>query len=187
MARPLGVLGVCGSLRKLSYNRGLLEAARVLAPDGMVITSFEALREIPPYDGDLDHEPLPPAVAALKHAIAAADGILFATPEYNYGIPGVLKNAFDWASRPPKATPLAGKPAAILGASPGNFGTVRAQLELRKALLSTGSHAMLRPEFLFARCAEKFDAESRLTDEPTRGHLRTFLAAFAAWIEKMRA
>lgn len=180
------VLGICGSLRRLSYNRGLLEAARTLAPEGMVITSFEAMREIPAYDGDLEHDPLPPAVAALKNAIVAADGILFATPEYNYGIPGLLKNAFDWASRPPRATPLAGKPAAILGASTGNFGTARAQLELRKALLSTASHAMLRPEFLLARCAEKFDAESRLTDEPTREFLRTFLAAFAAWIERMR-
>jgi chromate reductase len=186
MSRPLSVLGICGSLRKLSYNRGLLEAARVLAPDGMVITTFEALRDVPSYDGDLDHEPYPPAVAALKNAVAASDGILFATPEYNYGIPGLLKNAFDWASRPPKATPLAGKPAAILGASTGNFGTARAQLDLRKALLSTASYAMLRPELLLARCAEKFDAESRLTDEHSRELLRAFLAAFAEWIEKMR-
>src|SRR5262245_39739521 len=121
---PLEVLGIAGSLRRESYNRGLLRAAQEMAPEGMTIRSFE-LDAIPLYNGDVEAAGDPAPVAQLKEAIRGADALLLATPEYNYGVPGVLKNAVDWASRPPAKSVLSGKPAAIMGASPGMGGTIR--------------------------------------------------------------
>ena len=180
------VLGIAGSLRRASYNRGLLRAARELAPEGMTIEIWERIGEIPLYDADLEARGDPAPVAELKAAIAAADALLVATPEYNYGIPGVLKNALDWASRPPGTSALNGKPAAIMGASPGQTGTARAQLALRQAFVFTETQALLRPEVLVNRAREKFDADGNLTDEKTREYVSALLRALAGWTTRLR-
>ena len=187
MSDATRVLGVAGSLRAGSFNRSLLRAAGELAPAGMEIVTFDGLREIPPYDADVEAREEPAPVAAWKDAIRNADALLFVTPEYNYGIPGVLKNAYDWASRPAGKSPLNRKPAGIMGVSGGNSGTARAQLALRQSFVFTETYGMLRPEVLVPRGAEKFDAEGRLTDERTREAVRKFLQAFALWIERFRA
>ena len=184
-APPLNVLGVAGSLRKGSFNRMLLHAAVELAPPGMTIGSFE-LDAIPLYNGDVEAQGDPEPVAEWKEAILRSDAILVVTPEYNYGVPGVLKNAIDWASRPPGKSVLNGKPAAIMGASPGGFGSTRAQLQLRQAFVFTQTLAVPQPEVLVARAHEKFDAEGRLTDEPTRKFVRQLLEALQTWTERLR-
>jgi chromate reductase len=184
-APSVNVLGFAGSLRKASFNRMLLRSAVELAPPGMTIDTVE-LDMIPLYNGDVEAQGDPEPVAELKEAIQRADAILVVTPEYNYGVPGVLKNAIDWASRPPGKSVLNGKPAAIMGASPGAFGSVRAQLQLRQAFLFTQTLAVLTPEVLVAKAHEKFDAEGRLTDEPTRKFVRQLLEALAAWTERLR-
>jgi chromate reductase, NAD(P)H dehydrogenase (quinone) len=181
----LHILGFAGSLRRGSYNRALLRAAAELAPAGMTIDSFD-LAEVPLYNGDVEGEGDPPGVARFKAAIAAADGVLMVTPEYNHGVPGVMKNAVDWASRPPRGAPLAGKPVALLGASPGITGSARGQSQLRQAFEFTNSFCMPQPEFLLFRAHEKIDAEGHLTDAPSRDHLAAFLLAFAAWVERFR-
>jgi chromate reductase len=181
----MNVLGFAGSLRRASFNRMLLRSAVDLAPAGMTIDVFE-LDMIPQYNGDVEAQGDPEPVAEWKEAIQRADAILVVTPEYNFGMPGVLKNAIDWASRPPGKSVLNGKPAAIMGASPGGFGTSRAQLQLRQAFLFTQTHAVLYPEVLVAKAHEKFDAEGRLTDEPTRRFVRQLLEALAAWSERLR-
>jgi chromate reductase, NAD(P)H dehydrogenase (quinone) len=181
---PVQVLGFAGSLRRGSLNRLLLRAAVELAPPGMTIVTHD-LAEIPLYDGDVEAQGDPPAVAAFKSAIGAADAILVVTPEYNYGVPGVLKNAIDWASRPPNRSVLNDKPAAIMGASPGGFGTTRAQLQLRQSFCFTRTLPLQQPEVLLARAADKFDAEGRLTDEKTREFVRALLVALAAWTERV--
>ncbi|HEX7112119.1 MAG TPA: NADPH-dependent FMN reductase [Mizugakiibacter sp.] len=178
---PLNVLGIAGSLRRASYNRALLRAAIELAPPQLRITPFDGLREIPLYDGDVDAAGAAAPAQRLKDAIAAADALLIVTPEYNYSIPGVLKNAIDWASRPADKTPLRDKPTGIIGASMGNFGTVRAQLALRQVFVFTGTPVMLKPEVLVTRAQDKFDAGGTLTDAPTREHLGKYLLAFAEW------
>jgi chromate reductase len=180
------VLGVAGSLRAGSLNRSLLRAAVELAPEAMEIRTFEGLGEIPPYNADVEASGDPAPVAAWKDAIRNADALLFVTPEYNYGVPGVLKNAFDWASRPPGKSPLNRKPAGIMGVSGGNSGTARAQLALRQSFVFTETYGMLRPEILVPRGAEKFDPEGRLTDERTREAVRKFLEAFGMWVERFR-
>ena len=157
-----------------------------LVPAGMEISTFEGLREIPPYDADVESRGDPAPVTTWKRAISDADAVLFVTPEYNYGIPGLLKNAFDWASRPAGKSPLNKKPAGIMGVSGGNSGTARAQLALRQSCVFTETYAMLRPEVLVPRGAEKFDSEGRLTDERTREAVRKFLAAFSEWIALFR-
>src|SRR5437870_7672217 len=162
------VVGIPGSLREGSFNRGLLRAAIELAPAGMEIQMFTRLGDIPPYNADVDDKGNPEPVQGLKTAIREADAILIATPEYNYGVPGVLKNAIDWASRPPGKSVLNRKPAAIMGATPGGTGTARAQLALRQSFVFTETYALLRPEVLVARAHEKIDADGRVTDEPTR-------------------
>jgi len=179
--KELRVLAFAGSLRKDSYNRALLRAAQELAPEDMRIDIFDLI-DVPLYNGDVEAEGDPEGVARLKQAIRAADGVLMATPEYNHGVPGVMKNAVDWASRPPRGAPLGGKPVAILGASPGMTGSARGQSQLRQAFEFTNSYAMPQPEILIFRAHEKFDAVGRLIDESTRRHLATFLLAFAAWI-----
>jgi len=177
------VLGIAGSLRKASFNRALLRAAQELAPKGMEITAFD-LAPLPPYNEDVEKQGDPGPVAALKDAIRAADALLVVSPEYNYGIPGVLKNAVDWASRPPGKSPLNGKPAAIMGASQGTGGTIRMQGALRHAFLFTETHALLKPEVYVARAQDKFDAEGRLTDEKTREFVGKLLAALVPWADK---
>ena len=174
-----------GSLRAGSYNRALLRAAIETAPEGMTIEIVD-IAAIPLYDADLEAVGMPEPVAALKRAIAAADGLLIATPEYNHGVPGVTKNAIDWASRPPRESPLDRKPVGIVGASPGMVGTARGQSQLRQAFEFTNSYCMPQPQVLVARAHEKFDADGRLIDEKTREHLAKFLIAFADWIRIFR-
>ena len=180
----LDVLGIAGSLRAGSFNRSLLRAAQELAPAGMQITAFD-LAPIPLYNADVEAQGDPEPVAALKSAIRRADALLIVTPEYNFGMPGVLKNAIDWASRPPRSSVLMGKPAAIMGATPGMGGTGRAQLQLRQAFLFTQTLAVLAPEVLVARAGEKFDAAGRLTDEKTRQIVGQLLQALADWTARL--
>ena len=181
------ILGIAGSLRSGSLNRALLRAAAELAPAGMDVHLFEGLGEIPLFNEDIEALGDPAPVRAFKAAIQEADALLIATPEYNYGVPGVLKNAIDWASRPAGKSPLNRKPAAIMGASMGMHGTARAQLALRQTFVFTETCTMLRPELYLGRAHEKVDANGRLIDEPTRKQIRKLLEAFAEWIGRFAA
>lgn len=185
-AKPsLVICGLAGSLRRGSYNRALLHAARDLAPEGMEIRIFDRLAEIPLYNQDVEAEGDPESVQALKRAIAEADALLIATPEYNHGVPGVLKNAIDWASRPPRGSVLAGKPAAIFGASPGITGSARAQSQLRQAFVFTDTPTLTQPEILVYRAHEKFDEQGRLTDEKTGEFVGRLLDRLADWAHRL--
>jgi chromate reductase, NAD(P)H dehydrogenase (quinone) len=146
----------------------------------MDVDIYERLRAIPPYDADLDTEAPPEPVVDLRARVRAADGLLIATPEYNYGPPGVLKNAIDWASRPPATSPLKRKPIAIMGAAPGAFGSVRAQLSLRQAFLWTDSVVVGKPELMVFQAGQRFDGDGNLVDPQTRDLLAALLAALAA-------
>lgn len=183
MADTLKILGVAGSLRAGSLNRALIRAAAERAPANMQIDLFD-LRVVPLYDGDVEAEGDPESVAAFKSAIRASDGVLFATPEYNHGVPGVMKNAVDWASRPPRDAALNAKPVGIIGASPGQTGTARGQSQLRQAFEFTNSFCMPQPELLVFRAHEKFDAEGRLVDDATAEYLGRYLAAFGDWVRR---
>ena len=186
-AASIRVLGIAGSLRAASFNRALLRAAAELAPAGLAIDLFEGLGAIPQYNADVEAQGDPAPVTALKTAIREADALLIATPEYNYGLPGVLKNAIDWASRPPGTCVLNGKPAAIMGGTPGGTGTARAQLALRQSFVFTDTRALLQLEVLVARAHEKIDANGRLTDEPTRQLIRRLLESLADWTRRVGA
>ena len=182
---PARIIAFAGSLRRRSFNRALIEAAVELAPTGMRIEPIE-IGGLPFYNADVEADGDPGPVARFKAAIAAADGILIATPEHNDGLPGVLTNALDWASRLPGRAPLAGKPAAVMGASPSQVGTARAQLHLRQVLAHVQARVLPPPELLVGRAHERFDAELRLTDETTRGVMADLLRRFAAWIVRER-
>jgi chromate reductase len=177
------VLGISGSLRRDSHNTRLLRSAgELVEAQGAEFAVFEDLKAIPPYDEDDDIGDGPPAVADLRRAIADADALLFATPEYNSSIPGVLKNAIDWASRPPDASPLRNKPVAVIGASTGMFGAVWAQAELRKVLGATGAR-VTEVELALGHAHEHLDALGRLVDpgheEALRDSVRVLLAELA--------
>ena len=172
---PIRILGISGSLREGSYNTKLLLAACEMMPEDMQMDIFD-LASLPVYNDDLRREGYPEPVREFRRQIAGTDALMIATPEYNHSIPGVLKNALDWASRPPDP-PLTGKPVAIMGASTGNFGTVRAQLHLRQILFALNSQPVNRPEMLVARAAEKFDTQGNLTDETTKAFLHDLLFA----------
>ena len=183
---PIHVLGISGSLRKASFNTGLLRAAHEVAPEGMDIDMFD-LRDLPFYDGDLEAEGDPGPVTALKSAIRAADAVIFATPEYNWGTSGVMKNAIDWASRDRQEGSLMGKPATIVGAG-GRAGTARAQMQLHETLAETGAAVMVKPGVVVAAFAPpKFDSEGNLIDQDTRDALRRHLEEFAKWTARLRA
>lgn len=179
------VLGVAGSLRKGSYNAAALRAAIRLAPPGLAIDVFDRLRDIPPYDEDLKQQGFPPAANEFREAIRGSDAVLIVTPEYNYSVPGVLKNAIDWASRPPDQ-PFDGKPVAIMGASPGRLGTARAQYHLRQSFVFLNGLVMLRPEVMIGGAAEKFDEEGNLTDRQTAEVIGKFLSALVEWVAFIR-
>lgn len=168
------VLGVAGSLRQDSYNRQLLESAATQLPEGVELVVYDRLRDLPPFDQD-DELDEPPAVTDFKRAIEAADAVLFATPEYNSSIPGVLKNAIDWASRPPATSVLRNKSAAVVGASTGMFGAVWAQAELRKVLSATGAR-VVGNELPVARAATAFTEGGELADETLREQFSGVLA-----------
>ncbi len=180
----LTIFGISGSLRAGSYNSALLRAAVSLAPPGMKIEVYSGLRALPPYDQDLDTDDPPSPVADLRARIRAADGLLIATPEYNYGVPGVLKNAIDWASRPAATSPLKRKPVAVMGAAPGAFGSVRAQLSLRQSLLWTDSDVVTKPELMVFQAGQRFDAAGDLVDAQAQEVLRALLSALARKISE---
>jgi chromate reductase, NAD(P)H dehydrogenase (quinone) len=182
----LRIAAFAGSLRRASLNRALLRAARDLAPDGMKIELIE-IGHLPLFDADVEAEGDPPSVETFKAHLRDADGVLIATPEYNDGIPGALTNAIDWGSRLPGRSPLVGKPVALMGASPSQIGTARAQLHLRQLLAHVHARALPSPELLIARAHEKFDQELRLTDEGTRRVLAGLLARFGRWITREHA
>jgi chromate reductase, NAD(P)H dehydrogenase (quinone) len=178
---PRRVVGVAGSLRRGSFNRALLRAARELAPESLEIEIAE-IGDVPLYNADVEEAGVPEPVERLRALVRGADALLIATPEYNHGVPGVLKNTIDWLSRPPRESCLEGKPTALMGATPGAWGTVRAQGQLRQAFVFTNTPAMLNPEVLVARARDKFDEQGRLTDEVTREFVALFLERFAEWI-----
>ena len=182
-AGRFSVVGISGSLRKGSFNSGLLRAAQEVAPEELEIRIF-SLDEVPLYNGDVEAEGDPPPVAALKSAIRQADGVLFATPEYNHGISGVLKNAIDWASRDRGEGSLVGKPVTMVGAG-ARAGTARAQLQLQHVLSETGALVTVKPGVFVDLAWEKFDSEGRLVDRDTREFLREHLEAFAMWVARL--
>src|SRR5262245_49981557 len=177
VARVFNVVAFAGSLRRGSYNRALLRAAKELAPPALRIVIHE-LDGIHLYNGDVEAAGAPQSVVQLRDAVREADGLLIATPEYNHGVPGVLKNTIDWLSRPPRTSVLNGKAAALMGASPGMTGTARGQSQLRQAFVFTNTYALLQPELLVGRAHENFDTDGRLVDQATRDVLATFLERF---------
>jgi chromate reductase len=185
-APPLEIAAFAGSLRQASLNRALLRAATELAPADLHIVVYD-LMDVPVYNADVEAAGSPPGVVELRNAVRRSDGLLIATPEYNHGVPGVLKNAIDWLSRPARQSVLDRKPVAMMGASPGMTGTARAQEQIRQVFAATNTLLMPQPEVLVARAADKFDAAGRLTDEPTRAFLAKFLERFAEWIGRFRS
>lgn len=181
----LSFLGIAGSLRGGSYNRGLIRAAAEVAPPGITLVEHD-LVNIPLFNADIEAEGDPEPVAAFKDAIAAADALLIATPEYNHCISGVLKNAVDWASRPPRESVLSGKPVAVMGATPSRGGTARAQAQLRDGLTYTNGLVLPLPEVLVALAHDKFDDEGNLIDDETREEIRELLVALAAWTRRLQ-
>jgi chromate reductase, NAD(P)H dehydrogenase (quinone) len=187
-AIPVRVLGIAGSLRAGSYNRALLRAAQEEAPQGMEVQLYD-IGPLPFYNADVEARGDPESVAAFKAAIRAADGLLIATPEYNHGVPGVLKNALDWASRPHRASPLDCKPVAIMGATAGRGSTFQAQAQVREALVYAGSCTLAQPELSLSRAGAAFDDALQLvqlTDADTRSALHELLDAFAQWVQVIR-
>ncbi|MCP2259986.1 NAD(P)H-dependent FMN reductase [Streptoalloteichus tenebrarius] len=180
----LRILAVSGSLRADSYNTALLRATQRVNPGGMSIEIYEDMVGLPMYNEDLDTERPLPAVADLRRRVAEADGLLIATPEHNTSIPAALKSAIDWLSTPPSGFVLADKPVAIMGASPGAFGSARAQLSLRQILASLGSDMVLRPEVTVFRAHERFDADGSLTDEFTLSLIKDLLVALEKRIRR---
>ncbi|HUJ62287.1 MAG TPA: NAD(P)H-dependent oxidoreductase [Kofleriaceae bacterium] len=176
------LLGICGSLRRASTNRALLDAVGDALPGGVRLDIHDGLGELPIFNSDL---PDPPGVIALKAAIAAADGLVFAVPEYNYSIPGGLKNALDWVSRPPASSPMRGKPTGLVGAASGMSGTIRAQGHLRQMLVYSDTPCLSQPEVLIPRAHERF-VDGELRDASTRELLERFGAAMLAFVERHR-
>jgi len=183
MSKPIRILGVAGSLRRESYNRAALRAATELVPEGANIEIFE-LDGIPGFNQDEEQNP-PAKVTELKKRVRKADAILFVTPEYNYSIPGVLKNAIDWASRPYGASAWNGKPAAIMGASVGTIGTARAQYHLRQMMVFLNMLPINQPEVMIGNASERFDAAGNLTDDATKEFIRQLLQNLVEWTRRI--
>lgn len=181
MSKKIKFLGIAGSLRKASTNRSALRAAAELLPENVEMETFE-LNEMPPYNEELESDP-PAIVTKFKKKIREADAIVFATPEYNYSVPGVLKNAIDWASRPYGDSAWEGKPAAIMGVSGGAIATARAQYDLRKSMVFLNMFPLNRPEVMIGSSGEKFDSDGNLIDETARGLIAKQMKALA---EKVR-
>jgi chromate reductase len=184
MDEQIKILGFAGSLRRYSLNKALLRAAVQLAPKDVIIETFD-LEGIPPFNQDLEAQP-PQKVKEFKAKIKEADAILIATPEYNYSIPGVLKNAIDWASRPYTDNALEGKPVAMMGASTGMLGTARAQYHLRQSFVFLNMHPTNRPEVFVAHAQEKFDENGNLKDEKTQQIIATLIENLVAWTIRLR-
>jgi chromate reductase len=178
----LRFLGISGSLRRASLNRALLHAVGETLPAEASLTLYEGMGDLPHFNSDIAAEP--EVVTAWKAQIAAADGLIFAVPEYNYSVPGVMKNAIDWATRPPPTSPLRGKPIGIIGAAAGISGSMRAQYHLRQIMVYTNSPVMSQPEVIIPLAKDRFDEQGRLVDESTRVLLRAFGAAFVDWARR---
>jgi len=181
---PFVILGIAGSLRQQSYNRALLRAAQELAPDGARIEIFE-LDGIPSFNQDEEATP-PPKVVELKERVRSADAILFVTPEYNYSVPGLLKNAIDWASRPYGDSAWNGKPVAIMGATVGTIGTARAQYHLRQMFVFLNMYAVNQPEVMVSSAHKHFDQDGKLTDETTKKLTRQLLEELVNWTRRLQ-
>ena len=179
----VSLLGISGSVRKSSTNRALLVAIGELLPEDASLTIWDGLGELPIFNSDYGD---PEVVTALKLAIQTADGVVFAVPEYNYSIPGGLKNAIDWISRPPSASPLRNKPVGLVGAATGMSGTIRAQSHMRQILVYSDTPCLNQPEVLIPRAHERFDADGRLHDVSTRELLARFATAMIAFVERYR-
>ena len=180
--KPLRFAVMVGSLRKGSFNAAIARALPALAPDGVTVTPLGSVGDFPLYNQDVQERGFPPAATAMAEAIAAADGVIFVTPEYNHSVPGVLKNAVDWISRLPNQ-PFAGKPVAIQSSSPGLFGGLRAQLHLRHMFVYLDARALNKPEVIIPQVHTKIDsATGEVTDPATRGFLADQLKAFAAFV-----
>lgn len=184
MSRSVRILGIAGSLRRASYNRAALRAAAELVPEGATLDIFE-LDGIPGFNQDEEQKP-PTGVVDLKRRIRAADAVLIATPEYNYSVPGVLKNAIDWASRPYGDSAWSGKPVAIMGASVGTIGTARAQYHLRQMFVFLNMFPINQPEVMIGNAATRFDAQGNLVDEATKGFVRQLLENLMAWTRQLQ-
>jgi chromate reductase len=178
MNQPLTIFGIAGSLRKDSYNRAALRAAQQLAPEGVKIEIWDRLGELPLFNQDLEKTP-PAVVAEMKAAIRAADAVLFVTPEYNYSVPGVFKNAIDWASRPYGDSAWNGKAVAIMGASGGALGSARAQYHLRQMFVFLNMYTVNQPEVMIPLAQQRFDAQGNLTDENSKKLIRQLLEELA--------
>lgn len=183
MNSPLTILGIAGSLRQGSYNRLTLLAAEKLLPAGAKLEIFD-LNDIPLFNQDEEKSP-PASVTEFKLRIRAANAILISTPEYNYGIPGVLKNAIDWASRPYGDNAWNDKPVALMGASPGLLGTARAQILMRPLLSYLNMHTVNFPEVMIAKAHEKFDTEGNLTDEASKKLMTQMLQNLVDWTKRL--
>ncbi len=179
------IIGISGSLRKKSYNTALLHAAIELLPPGMSL-EIANIHEVPLYNGDIEDQGFPKAVTILREQIRAADGILIATPEYNYSMSGVIKNVIDWLSRPASDPVLTGKPLALIGASQGMMGSARAQYHLRQTVVYLDLPVLNRPELFVAFAQNKFDEDLKLTDTPTREILGQLLESFQRWIQRLQ-
>lgn len=179
------VLGICGSLRKQSFNAALLRCADRLAPEHMQFTHAR-IGDIPLYDDDVFQQGFPEPVQRLRQQIAQADALLFVTPEYNYSMPGVLKNAIDWASRGADQ-PFAHKPAAIMGASAGRLGTARAQYHLRQTLVFLNVHPLNQPEIMIPTAQNLINDQGELHDEATEGYIRKQLLALEHWTRRLQS
>lgn len=178
------ILAFAGSLRKGSYNKALVRAAVELAPKNVAMEVFD-LEGIPPYNQDLENTP-PERVTEFKEKIRSADALLIATPEYNYSVSGVLKNAIDWASRPKVGNPLEGKPVAIMSASIGRLGGARAQYHLRQSFVFLNMHPVNQPEVMLPSAADNVDANGRLTNEQTRTLIKQLLEALVTWTNRLK-
>jgi chromate reductase len=184
MNQKVHIFGFAGSLRKQSYNKAILAAAVETVPDDASLEVFD-LEGIPPFNQDIEFQP-PDKVKQFKTKIRAADAILIATPEYNYSIPGVLKNAIDWASRPYGDNAFDGKPVAVMGASVGTLGTARAQYDLRRSFVFLNMFPLNQPEMMVAFAQDKVNSDGRVTDEKTRKRIRELLQSLVAWTKRMR-
>ena len=181
--RGINVLAICGSLRQGSFNKAALRTAIEEKPPGMTIDTAD-IGSIPLYNEDVRVLGFPPPVERLRSQIAAADALLFVTPEYNYSMPGVLKNAIDWASRPPDQ-PFAGKPVSIMGAAAGMAGSARAQYDLRRSMVFLDMHPINKPEVLIGQAQTKFDEQGNLKDDIARNLLRDVMVNLAAWARRI--
>jgi chromate reductase, NAD(P)H dehydrogenase (quinone) len=182
----LNILSICGSLRKGSFNAIVQRALPSLAPEGMTIKPAPSFAEFPLYNADVQNSTgFPPAVNILADAVRAADGVIFCTPEYNFTIPGGLKNAIDWVSRL-QNQPFAGKPVALQSASPGPVGGARVQYDMRKAMTFLDAHTLNKPEIFIGNCASKLDEKTgEIKDETTRNFIKQQLASFATYIARV--